>query len=48
MSRRTSLLDSTDCLIATACIRENRPLLHDDADFDHLALVSSLAPVKQP
>jgi predicted nucleic acid-binding protein len=39
---------TTDCLISTVCIRADRPLLHDDADFDHLALVSSLQVVKQP
>lgn len=35
--RRTS-----DCLIAVVCIREGRPLLHRDADFDRLAAVSRL------
>lgn len=39
---------TTDCLIAAVCIRESRPLLHDDADFTHLALVSPLSVVKQP
>jgi predicted nucleic acid-binding protein len=39
---------TTDCLIATVCIRADRPLLHNDADFDHLALVSALRVVKQP
>lgn len=39
--RRTS-----DCLIAVVCIREDRPLLHNDADFDHLAQVSALQVVK--
>ena len=38
---------TTDCLIATVCIREERPLLHSDVDFDHLALVSPLQVVKQ-
>jgi predicted nucleic acid-binding protein len=39
---------TTDCLIATVCIREDRALLHDDVDFDRLALVSPLRVVKQP
>ncbi len=36
--RRTS-----DCLIATVCIREQVSLLHNDIDFDRLASVSDLA-----
>jgi hypothetical protein len=39
---------TTDCLIATVCIREGRALLHNDADFDQLALVSPLRAVTQP
>ncbi|HEY6749422.1 MAG TPA: PIN domain nuclease [Mycobacteriales bacterium] len=39
---------TTDCLIAAVCIREDRPLLHNDVDFTHLALVSPLSVVKQP
>jgi predicted nucleic acid-binding protein len=39
---------TTDCLIATVCIREDRPLLHNDVDFDSLAVVSPLRLVKQP
>lgn len=38
--RRTS-----DCLIASACVREGVPLLHADRDFDHLARVTELATV---
>ena len=33
---------TADCLIATVCIREDRPLLHDDVDFTRLAEVSPL------
>jgi len=33
---------ATDCMIATVCIREGVPLLHDDADFDRIADVSEL------
>ena len=39
---------TTDCLIATVCIRADRALLHNDADFEHLALVSPLELVKRP
>jgi predicted nucleic acid-binding protein len=39
---------TADCLIAAVCVRAGRPLLHHDADFDHLALVSALQVVKQP
>jgi predicted nucleic acid-binding protein len=39
---------TTDCLIATVCIRADRPLLHHDVDFDHLAFVSPLERVTQP
>jgi predicted nucleic acid-binding protein len=38
---------TTDCLIAAVCIRADRPLLHRDADFDHLAAVSALELVKE-
>lgn len=31
-----------DCLIASVCIREHLPLLHNDADFDRLAEHSEL------
>ena len=33
---------ATDCMIAAVCIREDVPLLHDDADFDRIADVSDL------
>lgn len=36
---------TTDCLIASVCIREGVPLLHADRDFDTLADVSDLAVV---
>jgi predicted nucleic acid-binding protein len=39
---------TADCLIAAVCVRVDRPLLHDDLDFDHLALVSALQVVKKP
>lgn len=37
-----TLRNTSDCLIAAVCIREQVPLLHDDADFDRLADVSEL------
>jgi len=39
---------TTDCLIAAVCIRAGRPLLHRDADFQHLAMVSALEVVERP
>lgn len=42
----TPIRATTDCLIAAVCIREGRPLLHDDRDFDHLAEVSDLTVVR--
>lgn len=31
-----------DCLIASVCVRDDAPLLHADADFDHLAACTDL------
>jgi predicted nucleic acid-binding protein len=31
-----------DCLIASVCVRDDAPLLHADADFDHLATCTGL------
>ena len=39
---------TADCLIAVVCIRADRPLLHNDSDFDSLAEVSALDVVKRP
>lgn len=39
--RRTS-----DCLIASVCVRERAPLLHADVDFDRLASVTDLQVVR--
>jgi predicted nucleic acid-binding protein len=36
-----------DCLIASVCIRERVPILHNDADFDRLAAATALQ-VHQP
>lgn len=41
--RRGRTIRSTiDCLIATACIRNEAPILHRDRDFDQIAGVSDL------
>lgn len=37
-----TIRNTTDCLIAAVCIREQVPLLHDDIDFDRIADVSDL------
>ncbi len=37
-----TIRSTVDCLIASVCIREAVPILHDDADFDRLASVSPL------
>lgn len=37
-----TIRSTMDCLIASVCIRESVPILHDDADFDRLASVSPL------
>lgn len=37
-----TIRSSSDCLIAAVCIREGRPLLHNDVDFDRLAGCSDL------
>jgi predicted nucleic acid-binding protein len=31
-----------DCLIASVCVREDLPILHDDSDFDRLAASTEL------
>jgi predicted nucleic acid-binding protein len=33
---------TVDCLIASVCIRERLPILHNDADFDRLAACTEL------
>jgi len=33
---------SSDCMIAAVCLREDVPLLHDDVDFTRIAEVSEL------
>lgn len=37
-----SIRRTSDCLIASVCSRERRPLLHTDVDFDRLASFSKL------
>ena len=40
--RGVTIRRTLDCLIATVCIRERRPLLHADSDFTRLAAHSEL------
>jgi predicted nucleic acid-binding protein len=40
-----TIRNTTDCLIAAVCVRERRPLLHNDVDFDRLAACSDLVVV---
>lgn len=44
MARRSgaTIRKTLDCLIASPCVREDVPLLHDDADFDRLAACTPL------
>lgn len=37
-----TIRSTIDCLIAAPCVREGIPLLHADADFDHLAACTPL------
>lgn len=37
-----TIRSTVDCLIASVCIREAVPILHDDTDFDRLASVTPL------
>jgi predicted nucleic acid-binding protein len=43
--RGVTIRRTLDCLIAAVCIREHRPLLHADVDFDRLANHSDLVTV---
>jgi predicted nucleic acid-binding protein len=45
--RGLTIRRTADCLIAVVCIRADRPLLHNDSDFDSLAEVSALDVVKR-
>jgi predicted nucleic acid-binding protein len=44
MARSTgqTIRRTLDCLIASVCVREGVPILHNDADFDRLAAATSL------
>jgi predicted nucleic acid-binding protein len=44
MARRAgvTIRKTLDCLIAAPCVRTGAPLLHADADFDHLAKCTPL------
>ena len=41
-SRGITIRRTLDCLIASVCVRDGAPLLHADADFDHLATCTDL------
>jgi predicted nucleic acid-binding protein len=41
-ARGITIRRTLDCLIASVCVREDAPLLHADADFDHLATCTAL------
>lgn len=47
-SKGKTIRRTLDCLIATVCIREDRAILHNDRDFDHLAAVTDLAVHEAP
>lgn len=44
-SRGITIRRTLDCLIASVCVRDDVPLLHADADFDHLARCTDLRAV---
>jgi predicted nucleic acid-binding protein len=41
-SKGFTIRRTLDCLIASVCVREQTPILHNDADFDRLAVASPL------
>jgi predicted nucleic acid-binding protein len=41
-SKGHTIRRTLDCLIASVCIRERVPILHNDADFDRLAVTTDL------
>jgi predicted nucleic acid-binding protein len=45
-SKGVTIRRTSDCLIASVCIREDVPLLHRDADFDRLAETTDLRVVE--
>jgi predicted nucleic acid-binding protein len=47
-SKGVTIRRTSDCLIASVCIREDVPLLHRDADFDRLAETTDLKVVELP
>lgn len=40
--RGITIRKTVDCLIASVCIRDDASILHNDADFDHLARCTPL------
>jgi len=47
-TRGITIRRTLDCLIASVCVRADAPVLHSDADFDHLATCTELRVVAQP
>lgn len=41
-SKGFTIRRTLDCLIASVCVREQAPILHNDADFDRLAAATPL------
>ena len=46
-TRGVTIRRTLDCLIASICVRDEIPLLHADADFDHLARCTALRVVAE-
>jgi predicted nucleic acid-binding protein len=46
-TRGITIRRTLDCLIASVCVRDGAPLLHADADFDHLATCTDLRVVAE-
>jgi predicted nucleic acid-binding protein len=47
-TRGVTIRRTLDCLIASVCVRDEAPVLHADADFDHLAACTDLRVVAHP
>jgi len=47
-SKGYTIRRTLDCLIASVCVREQAPILHNDADFDRLAAASTLLVFEPP
>lgn len=47
-ARGLTIRRTLDCLIASVCVREQAPILHNDADFDRLAAATPLRVHRPP